>query len=103
MNSIQKSLEDRVKNLARKNLEKEPIFREEKKILGSLHRELAQKKEAFLSLGGSFSKQNETKSLIYFSKCFIDCLDEKVNDDSPEVILAMLRSAATDLENSTEV
>ncbi|CAF1519291.1 unnamed protein product [Rotaria magnacalcarata] len=82
METIKESLKERIKLLAMRNLEQEPILIHEKQKLAQLHDELRQAKEKHDSIRGEY--------------------DNQTGDTSPAMIYALLKTAASDLDQSTE-
>ncbi|CAF3027264.1 unnamed protein product [Rotaria socialis] len=82
METIKESLKESIKLLAMRNLEQEPMLIHEKQKLAQLHDELRQVKEKYDSIRGEY--------------------DEQTGDTSPDMIYALLKTAASDLDQSTE-
>ncbi|CAF4713074.1 unnamed protein product [Rotaria sp. Silwood1] len=81
--TIKESLKENIKRLALCNLEQEPILIHEKQKLAQLHDELRKIKEKYDSIRGDY--------------------DDQTGETNPDMIYALLQTAASELERKTEV
>ncbi|CAF0974912.1 unnamed protein product [Rotaria sp. Silwood1] len=80
--TIKESLKENIKRLALCNLEHEPILIHEKQKLAQLHDELRKIKEKYDSIRGDY--------------------DDQTGETNPDMIYALLQTAASELERKTE-